>query len=195
MLDQRIEAATMEALGNRAKRRQVLVHLVETTFHALPILDDEPRHAAARHGASHQHCAIQQSPEEVAGHGASLANASGDIFTEAIGGVAMKKWVTVLGLLVLCGPVLSRELHVQRQLVARSAIHEVIQKYVWTVDSNERNFFQGPTEATYQSYWQTMHKGTDNRYTAGEFGRSEDRLVKRDGKWLIRHRKMTVFTD
>jgi hypothetical protein len=26
-------------------------------------------------------------------------------------------------------------------------------------------------------------------------GRSEDRLVRRNGKWLIQSRKLTVFTD
>jgi hypothetical protein len=63
------------------------------------------------------------------------------------------------------------------------------------VISNERISFQSPTEATYQSYWQTMRKGADNRYTAGGFGTSEDRLVKLDGKWLIKTRKLVVFTD
>lgn len=63
------------------------------------------------------------------------------------------------------------------------------------VVSNERISFQSPTEALYQSYWQTMRKGTDNRYVAGGFGRSEDRLVKIDGKWLIKSRKLVVFTD
>jgi uncharacterized protein (TIGR02246 family) len=165
----------------------------------------------------------------------------------------MQKLVTVLCLLALCGPVLSRETDAQRELADRTAIHEVMQKYVWSVDSldadgyvsvftedaeidangaiskghdeirkvvtgmqarqaanraegkpvgalyhvisNERISFQGKTEATYLSYWQTMRKGTDNRYATGGFGRSEDHLVKRDGKWLIRHRKLTVFTD
>ena len=165
----------------------------------------------------------------------------------------MQKLVTVLSLLVLCGPVLSRESDTQRELADRTAILEVMHKYVWSVDSldaegyvsvftedaeidsngaiskghdeirkvvtgmqarqaanradgkpvgalyhvisNERISFQGKTEATYLSYWQTMRKGTDNRYATGGFGRSEDHLVKRDGKWLIRHRKLTVFTD
>lgn len=61
--------------------------------------------------------------------------------------------------------------------------------------SNERISFVSPTEALYQSYWQTMRKGQDDRYTAGGFGRSEDRLVKRDGEWLIKSRKLVVFTD
>ncbi len=56
-------------------------------------------------------------------------------------------------------------------------------KYVWSVDALD------------QSYWQTMRKGPDNRHLAGGFWRSEDRLVKRDGKWLIKSRKLVVFTD
>jgi hypothetical protein len=67
---------------------------------------------------------------------------------------------------------------------------------LYHVISNERISFQSATEATYQSYWQTMRKGADNRYTAGGFGKSEDHLVKqKDGKWLIKSRKLVVFTD
>lgn len=141
-----------------------------------------------------------------------------------------------------------------QQLIDRTAIHETMQKYVWTVDSldadgyvsvftsdaevhtngtilkghdqirtvvtgmktrqdknraegkpigalhhvisNETISFVSTTEALYQSYWQTMRKGDDGRYTAGGFGRSEDRLVKqKDGRWLIQSRKLYVFTD
>jgi hypothetical protein len=66
---------------------------------------------------------------------------------------------------------------------------------MYHVISNERISFTGAAEALYQSYWQTLRKGQDNRYAAGGFGRSEDRLVKRDGKWLIQSRKLVVFTD
>ena len=67
---------------------------------------------------------------------------------------------------------------------------------LYHVISNERISFQSPTEATYQSYWQTMRKGSDNHYTAGGFGKSEDHLVKqKDGTWLIKSRKLVVFTD
>lgn len=165
----------------------------------------------------------------------------------------MRKLMTVIGLLALCAPALSKDAAAKRQLVDRAAIEEVMQKYIWSVDSldadgyvsvftedaeidsngvlekghdairkvvtglqarqaanraegkppgalyhvisNERISFQSPTEATYQSYWQTMRKSTDNRYIAGGFGRSEDHLVKRDGKWLIKSRKLVVFTD
>jgi hypothetical protein len=31
--------------------------------------------------------------------------------------------------------------------------------------------------------------------TTGGMGRSKDRLVKRNGKWLIQGRKLTVFND
>jgi uncharacterized protein (TIGR02246 family) len=66
---------------------------------------------------------------------------------------------------------------------------------LYHVISNERISFTSPTEAIYQSYWQTLRKGQDNRYVAGGFGRSEDHLVKRDGRWLIQFRKLVVFTD
>jgi uncharacterized protein (TIGR02246 family) len=67
---------------------------------------------------------------------------------------------------------------------------------LYHVISNERISFQSATQATYQSYWQTLRKGTENRYIAGGFGTSEDHLVKqKDGKWLIKSRKLVVFTD
>jgi hypothetical protein len=66
---------------------------------------------------------------------------------------------------------------------------------LYHVISNERISFTSATEALYQSYWQTLRKGQENRYTAGGFGRSEDRLVKRNGQWLIKSRKLVVFTD
>jgi hypothetical protein len=83
-------------------------------------------------------------------------------------------------------------------LLARQAANRAEGKppgNLYHVISNERISFQSPTEALYQSYWQTMRKGTGNGYIAGGFGRSEDRLVKRNGKWLIRSRKLVVFTD
>jgi len=83
-------------------------------------------------------------------------------------------------------------------LLARQAANRAEGKppgNLYHVISNERISFQSPTEALYQSYWQTMRKGTDNRYVAGGFGRSEDHLIKRDGKWLIKSRKLVVFTD
>jgi hypothetical protein len=153
--------------------------------------------------------------------------------------------------LPVAAPVLAAE--ADMRLADRAAIGEVMQKYVWTVDSldadgyvsvftddavidsngtlirghaairkvvtdlkarqdtnraegkppgalyhvisNERISFTGPGEAVYQSYWQTLRKGEGSRYVAGGFGRSEDRLVKRNGQWLIQHRKLTVFTD
>jgi hypothetical protein len=67
---------------------------------------------------------------------------------------------------------------------------------LYHVVSNERITFQSATEATYFSYWQTMRRTDDNRYVTGGFGRSEDHLVKqKDGSWLIKHRKLTVFSD
>ena len=52
-----------------------------------------------------------------------------------------------------------------------------------------------PGEALHQSYWQTVHRDKDGMMIAAAMGRSEDRLVKRNGKWLIQERKLTVFTD
>ena len=156
-------------------------------------------------------------------------------------------------LLFLAASAQAREPQEWRQLLDRAAIHEVMQKYIWSVDaldadgyvsvftedaevdsngvihkgheeirkvvtdllarqaanrargeppgnlyhviSNERISFTSPSEALYRSYWQTLRKGSENRYIAGGFGRSEDRLVKRDGHWLIRSRKLVVFTD
>ena len=61
--------------------------------------------------------------------------------------------------------------------------------------SNVRITFPRPGEALHQSYWQTVHRDQDGRMTAAAMGRSEDRLVKRNGKWWIQERKLTVFTD
>jgi uncharacterized protein (TIGR02246 family) len=61
--------------------------------------------------------------------------------------------------------------------------------------SNVRITFPTPGEALHQSYWQTVVRDKDGKMTAGAMGRSEDRLVKRNGKWLIQERKLTVFTD
>jgi uncharacterized protein (TIGR02246 family) len=165
----------------------------------------------------------------------------------------MKKLTTLFVLLCVYPLAHAKEPDALRQLADRAAIEEVMQKYVWSVDSldadgyvsvftedavidsngtiekghdairkvvtglqarqaanraagkppgnlyhvisNERISFTSPTEAIYQSYWQTLRKGEENRYIAGGFGRSEDHLVKRDGKWLITHRKLVVFTD
>src|SRR5262245_51056001 len=52
-----------------------------------------------------------------------------------------------------------------------------------------------PGEAFNQSYWQTVRRDKDGKMIAAAMGRSEDRLVKRNGKWLIQSRKLTVFTD
>src|SRR5882724_10765786 len=47
----------------------------------------------------------------------------------------MQKVVTLLVLLWVCAPVQSREPDVLRELADRAAIHEVMQKYIWTVDA------------------------------------------------------------
>jgi len=66
---------------------------------------------------------------------------------------------------------------------------------LYHVISNVRIRFPKPEEAVHQSYWQTVRRDKDGKMTAAAMGRSEDRLVKRDGKWLIRVRTLTVFTD
>ena len=66
---------------------------------------------------------------------------------------------------------------------------------LYHVISNVRVTFPKPGEALHQSYWQTVRRDADGRMTAAAMGRSEDHLVKRNGKWLIQFRKLTVFTD
>jgi len=66
---------------------------------------------------------------------------------------------------------------------------------LYHVISNVRITFPAPGEALHQSYWQTVRRDTDGKMIAAAMGRSEDRLVKRNGKWLIQWRKLTVFTD
>ena len=66
---------------------------------------------------------------------------------------------------------------------------------LYHVISNVRITFPKADEAVYQSYWQTVRRDKDDRMTAAAMGRSEDHLVKRNGKWLIQSRKLTVFTD
>jgi len=61
--------------------------------------------------------------------------------------------------------------------------------------SNVRITFPKPGEALHQSYWQTIRRADDGRMIAAAMGRSEDRLVKRNGQWLIQTRKLTVFTE
>ena len=66
---------------------------------------------------------------------------------------------------------------------------------LYHVISNVRITFPKPGEALHQSYWQTVRRDKDGKMTAAAMGPSEDRLVKRDGTWLIQSRKLTVFTD
>ncbi|PWT80712.1 MAG: hypothetical protein C5B57_11810 [Blastocatellia bacterium] len=58
--------------------------------------------------------------------------------------------------------------------------------------SSVRITFPKPDEALHQSYWQTMRRNNDGKMITAAMGRSEDRLVKRNGKWLIQSRKLTV---
>ncbi|HET9362667.1 MAG TPA: nuclear transport factor 2 family protein [Vicinamibacterales bacterium] len=66
---------------------------------------------------------------------------------------------------------------------------------LYHVISNVRITFPKPGEALHQSYWQTVRRGKDGTMAAAAMGRSVDRLVKRNGKWLILSRTLTVFTD
>jgi uncharacterized protein (TIGR02246 family) len=66
---------------------------------------------------------------------------------------------------------------------------------LYHVISNVRITFPTPGHALHQSYWQTVRRDKDGRMIAAAMGRSEDQLVKRNGKWLIQSRTLTVFTD
>ena len=66
---------------------------------------------------------------------------------------------------------------------------------LYHVISSPRITFPKAGEALHQSYWQTVRRDKDGRMIAAAMGRSEDRLVKRNGTWLIQFRKLTVFTD
>ena len=66
---------------------------------------------------------------------------------------------------------------------------------LYHVISNVRITFPKPGEALHQSYWQTVRRDKDGRMIAAAMGRSHDVLVKRNGKWLIQKRTLTVFTD
>jgi uncharacterized protein (TIGR02246 family) len=66
---------------------------------------------------------------------------------------------------------------------------------LYHVISNVRISFPKANEAVHLSYWQTVRRDDSGRMVAAAMGRSEDRLVKRNGKWLIQFRKLTVFTD
>lgn len=66
---------------------------------------------------------------------------------------------------------------------------------LYHMTSNVRITFPKPGEALHQSYWQTLRRDTDGHMIIAAMGRSEDRLVKRKGKWLIQSRTLTVFSD
>lgn len=66
---------------------------------------------------------------------------------------------------------------------------------LYHVISNVRITFPRPGVALHRSYWQTVHRDKDGKMNAAAMGRSIDRLVKRNGKWLIEERKLTVFTE
>jgi uncharacterized protein (TIGR02246 family) len=67
------------------------------------------------------------------------------------------------------------------------ALYHVISNTTIEILNNE--------EARHRSYWQTVRVGPNNQITVGAIGQYEDVIVKRDGQWLIRSRKITPFTD
>ena len=66
---------------------------------------------------------------------------------------------------------------------------------LYHVISNVRITFPKANEAVHLSYWQTVRRDNEGKMAAAAMGRSEDHLVKRNGKWRIQSRKLTVFTD
>ena len=66
---------------------------------------------------------------------------------------------------------------------------------LYHVISSVRITFPKAGEAVHQAYWQTVRRDKDGKMIAAAMGRSEDQLVKRNGKWLIQSRKLIVFTD
>lgn len=51
------------------------------------------------------------------------------------------------------------------------------------------------THARHQSYAQTVRAAEDGQFVVGFMGRYEDELVKRDGRWYIRSRKLVSFVE
>ena len=87
---------------------------------------------------------------------------------------------------IVTGLIARRDANKAKGLPAGNLYHNV---------SNVRITFPKPGEALHQSYWQTLRRDTDGRMIIAAMGRSEDRLIKRSGKWLIQTRKLTVFTE
>lgn len=93
----------------------------------------------------------------------------------------------------------------------RQQIREIVTGLLRTRDENNAKGISSPTlyhvisntaieivnneEAHHRSYWQTVRVGPNNQVTVGAIGKYEDTIVKRDGQWLIRSRKITPFTD
>jgi uncharacterized protein (TIGR02246 family) len=51
------------------------------------------------------------------------------------------------------------------------------------------------TNARHQSYAQTVRAAENGQFVVGFMGRYEDELVKRDGRWYIRSRKLVSFVQ
>jgi uncharacterized protein (TIGR02246 family) len=69
------------------------------------------------------------------------------------------------------------------------------QAALYHVLSNTAIEVSSADEARHDSYWHTVRIGPDNAVTVGAMGRYEDVLVKRDGRWYIRSRKIIPFTN
>ena len=66
---------------------------------------------------------------------------------------------------------------------------------LYHMTGNARITFPAAGEALHQSYWQTLRRDINGQMIVAAMGRSEDHLVKRNGKWLIQFRKLTVFNE
>ena len=66
---------------------------------------------------------------------------------------------------------------------------------LYHVISNTAIEITGANDARQHSYWQTVRAGANNQITVGAIGQYEDTLVKRNGRWLIRSRRISPFTN
>ena len=66
---------------------------------------------------------------------------------------------------------------------------------LYHVISNTAIEIVSASQGRHHSYWQTIRVGANNQIIVGAIGRYDDELVKRDGRWLIRSRKIMPFTN
>src|SRR5215813_11091081 len=80
----------------------------------------------------------------------------------------------------------------------RIAVEDVMARYVWAVDSlDPEGYVAVFTEDAIIDSNGSISKGRDEirKIVTNLIKRPEDHLIKRNGKWLIQSRKLTVFTD